>query len=613
MNLAMTPEERPGHECLTWYWYLIIFSAVVLFRLICLTDFIVSPYFVPIGGDRALYHNLAVSIFRGEWFGSVFSFLPLYPIFLGFLYKIIGAPNLAAAAICQAVFDGLTGMLVAFLARKYYGRVAAIIAGGGYVLLGTAAAYSLVTMPVSLALLWTALIAALADKWQNNWTNLRAAAVGLLLGCGGQILGSFWLMVIPFAVWIACSTPRTGMIPKFIIGSLVILGAITASLPSLGHNYLIEKKITPVTTHFGMNIYMGNNPCSSGYGSAIPGLRTSAEEMTADSMKLASILSGRPMTGAEANRFWARQALQFWLDAPGQAVILVLRKIHRAVSIRDFDDTGLGRILPGEVRALRLGLVNFGVVWLCACLGFIFFPRVFRGQTVFWIMGLSNLGGMLIAFVTARYRLPLAVLLLPAAGGAIAMLPRFIAGIVSNGTVGIKWPRLVAGLAGMAIAILPHNVPPTKTTDDLNRSIYLSRAGRISEALAHAQKACASQPYSPDAWLVLGNVYVTQSNHEAALQSYERALIIQSNRVDVLFNAGLVLEQMGRKQEACGYYQKVVVLDPRHAKAWLGLALIQRELGDDKKAQEAIEKAAEIVGRQHFQIIEFNRTRDGKY
>ncbi|MDO9543276.1 MAG: tetratricopeptide repeat protein, partial [Kiritimatiellia bacterium] len=439
------------------------------------------------------------------------------------------------------------------------------------------------------------------------------AAVGLLLGCGGQIIGSFWLMVVPFAVWIARSIPRTGAVPRFIVGSLVMLGAIVAILPSIGHNYLVEKKITPVTTHFGLNIYMGNNPRSGGYGSAIPGLRTSAEEMTADSIKLAAILSGRPMTGAEANRFWMQQAGRFWIDEPGRASMLVLRKIHRVVSIRDFDDMGLGRVLPGEVRALRLGLVSFGMIWLCACLCFLLNRSVSGHKTVFWIMGLSNLGGMLITFVTARYRLPLAVLLLPAAGGAIAMLPRFLADFIATRTTGVKWPRLVIGLAGLAVALLPHNMPATKATDNLNRAIYLARAGRISEALSHAQTACALQPYSPDAGLVLGNIYVTQGNYAAALQSYERALIIQSNRVDVLFNAGLVLEQMGRKQEACGYYQKVVVLDPRHAKSWLGLALVQRELGNDKEAQVAIEKAAAIVGRHHFQIVEFNRTKNRKY
>lgn len=603
----MTPVEKMSDGFLRWYYYFAVFSATVLFRLICLNDFINSPFFVPIGGDRALYHNLAVSVFHGEWFGNVFSFLPLYPIFLGFLYKVIGGPNLAAAAVCQAVLDGLTAGLIVFIACKYYGKKSAIAAGAGFALLGISASYSLVTMPVSLGMLWTALTAALTARWQDNWNYLRAAGMGLVLGLGGQILGSFWLMIIPFAAWIALTTSKSGLVPKFSIGLIVIFSALTWLLPTLGHNYSIEKRIVPISAHFGLNVYMGNNPYCTGYGHALPGLRTSAEEMTADSVQLASELARRPMTAAAANRFWIRQALSFWVQNPKKALALLFHKFHKEVSIRDFDDIGLSRILPREIKPLRIAFVNFGLIWILACLGFMALPRSPGNKTFSWIMGACIAGGMLVTFVTARYRLPLAVLLLPAAGNAVIMIPRIVKELFLIKHIKPKLSRFLPGLAGIVISILPHGMPATKFTDDLNKSIYLTQAGKIMEAFSYAQNACTQCANSPDAWLALGNIYFIRGDYTSAFQSYERMLGIQGNRVDALFNAGMTLEQMNRKQEACNYYKKVVEIDPRHAKAWLGLALIYRELRQEQDAREALEKAAEIVGRQHPQIVEFYR------
>lgn len=195
----------------------------------------------------------------------------------------------------------------------------------------------------------------------------------------------------------------------------------------------------------------------------------------------------------------------------------------------------------------------------------------------------------------------MAILLLPAAGGGVAGLFQTI----RRRTCEVKKHYLILGLAGIIIAIIPHNLPDTEATDNMNKAIYLCRADRLSEALEAAGTAIACSPNSADAWFVLGNVHVARTNYPAALRSYERALGIQSWRTDALFNAGLVLERMGRKKEALAYYHKVIAREPRHAAAWLGLAFVSRELGDEQSARQAITKAAELVGRAHPQIVEF--------
>lgn len=611
--------ETSGKNSTARGWYLFFFTAVVLFRLVCLAVFVSSPFFIPAGGDRGLYQGLAEGIFRGEWFPGSISFMPLYPVLLGLFYKLIGSANPAGAAIAQAALDGCTCILLLAITRRHSGNAGAIAAGFLYLLLGTAAAYSPVTTPVSLALFWIAATAALADTWRESWTYLRAAALGFMLGCGGQIIGAFWLMVVPFAVWVAIPAPghapgaNAEAISMFqqlrnhgksvMLALAVVIGAAAPVFPSLVHNYRIDGRLAPVSVHGGMNIYMGNNPASTGYASAIPGLRTSAEEMTTDSIKLAGRLAGRPLNAAEASRFWTQKALSFWRESPGRALALVLRKIHRIASIRDFDDTGVARVLPREIPCLRPAFVNFGIIWICACIGFVFSRSPFRGKGTFWIMGLSICAAMLAAFVTARYRMPLAVLLIPPAALGIEALSRFIVRRERTTFPAPPLRRLVPGLALIVLALVPHSVPPTETADELNRAVHLLQAGRAAEAAEAVRRAGANG--SAEAWFISGNIGMVESNYPGALACYRRALELQGEREDVLFNAALALERMNRPGEAEDLYGRIVALNPRNARAWLGLAVVRRAAGNEPAAKEALDHAASIAGPNHPQILEF--------
>lgn len=578
-----------------------------------------SPYFLPLGGDRELYHHVALGIARGHGVDGVFIFMPLYPYLLGGLYMLVGGANLAAVAIFQALLDGLTARLIFGLTQRRYSRPAAVMAASGFALLGPTVTYSLVTMPVSLGLFWLALTATCIDQWHDQWTWIKAGLIGLIFGIGGQILGAFWLMIPAVALWIAVSpgdrsvirplssalcsrlSERSGssVFQRIGQGALVLSLGYACLAPSLIHNFRASREWIPVSTHTGLNIYMGNNPAGAGYGTALPGTRLSAEEMTRDSVRIASRISGRSLNLGQANRFWLAQARQFWAQKPARALRLLARKIQRLVSIREFDDTGLCRLLPPMVSPLKLAAVSFGLVWLLACAGY-GLRTSFRSSSGSWIMGLCLAGGMLSTFVTARYRLPLAVLLLPAAGGTLAALPGLLR--ITRQTC---WPRLLIGWGGCLLAILPHALPDTTLADSLNQSAYWHQQGNRTKALAFAQHALNIQSNSADAWFALGNAWLLKNNYPIALDAFQRVLTAQPERTDAIFNAGIALEYLGRKTEAQICYEQVIVLDARHAKAWFALAILHRDRGEAEQAHQALTEAARLAGWDHPGIVKF--------
>lgn len=571
------------------YWLWLPGVATIALRLACLPDFIQSIFFIPLGGDRGLYHQVATALAEGHGWPQVFTFMPLYPGLLGGLYRLIGGPNLAAVAILQALLDGLTTLLIGRLAERHYGRAAAFLAGFGFCLLGAAATYSLVTMPVSLGLFWTALATFMADLWHDRWTTWRAAIMGWLLGLGGQILGAFWLMLIPFSILIAAAPPREWR-QRLWHGLLVaIIGALCV-VPSLAHNLRYGQGWVPVAGHSGLNLYMGNHANADGYGTIIPGLRASAEEMSRDSVWLASYVSRKQLSMAEADHFWKQQVYRFWRESPGQALKVMWRKGLRLINVRDFDDTGVCRLFPQVIPGLRLAFLGFGAIWLLACAGWgVRTPRY--SQTGGWIIGLSLAAGILLTFMNTRYRLPLAVVLLPAAAGTVTALFRR-----QWRAWNIRKTRFGLGIIGGLIALFPLSRPDTGAADHCNLAVYYLQQGASSQAMTHARAALADCPDSPQAWFVLGNTHMLTGDYPAAWQAYQQTLRILPFRTDALLNAGRALQAMGEKDKAVEYYQQAVTIDPRYAKAWFALAMLYHETGKHAQALNAAAKAVELAG-----------------
>ncbi len=606
-NRRMSDKMNTFWRILPW----MPFIFTVALRFIALQAFADSPFFLPIGGDRGLYHGAAIAVAAGNPAAEVFTFLPLYPHLLAGLYFLIGGPNLAATAIAHALFDGFTAMMLFHAASRRYNRATGLLAGFGFAFLNVAATYSLVSMPVSIGLFWTMLIITLSDSWKQDLTPGKASAFGLALGVGGQILAAFWLMIIPLAIRAAIISKSETMTKRVLLGILIIICGYACILPTLAHNVLRGGEWVPVTAHGGLNLFIGNNAAAKGYGVALPGARLSAQEMTADAQAIASGAVGTRLTIAQADRFWRNAAIDFWMKHPGMGVALLARKIHRILSIKDFDDTGLCRLLSSS-SGWHSSFLGFGVVWILTCLGMPW-RHSKLGNSTLWIMGMSFAAGILMTFVTARYRIPLAVLMLPAAGGTLAQLPGKLLSLRRK-----KWKitdspknrpiialKCAFAIAGIGIALAPHPLPDTELTDDLNRSAHFLQHGDAVAAWNTAVRTAGRHPSSADALFALGNACIARNDFEAAADAYSRVAEISPIRADAMFNAAYAFRELRRTGDAINMLFQAVEADPGHIKAWFVLAEILRDSGDAEGARLAINKAAEIAGSEHPQIVEF--------
>lgn len=107
-----------------------IFILALAIRLVFLAQYSRSPFFELFAVDADVYHRLARRFAEGTWPGERrFFWPPLYPIFLGSIYKVFGV-EVIHARVAQAVLGAASCSLTATLAWALFHRRGLALAAG---------------------------------------------------------------------------------------------------------------------------------------------------------------------------------------------------------------------------------------------------------------------------------------------------------------------------------------------------------------------------------------------------------------------------------------------------------------------------------------------------
>jgi tetratricopeptide (TPR) repeat protein/glycosyltransferase involved in cell wall biosynthesis len=118
---------------------------------------------------------------------------------------------------------------------------------------------------------------------------------------------------------------------------------------------------------------------------------------------------------------------------------------------------------------------------------------------------------------------------------------------------------------------------------------------RYSQAIAHFEHLCRVHGGSADIWSQLGNAYLHNGNHKAALKWYETYLEVHPTASATRNNLGVALRALGRDAEAIAHYQLILQQDPESVDTYFNLANAYRE---QERLEDAISAYQEVVTRQ---------------
>ena len=585
---------------LEWVRHLDVVAAILAFlvRFWFLDQLQASPFFEPLpgGSDRTLYDQAAQRVADGAFVpDGVFEYMPLYPWLLGLVY-VIFPPNLYFAGshlyfagLAGAAVDAMTTFLIVRLAQSLGARPAfAVIPALLYAFLPTAVIYSVITMPNTLNACLLLSFAGLAARLHHSGSELRWLGTGLLAGFATLGFAGMALIVLVCSVFWAVESFRNARVT---LGRLLLF--LTAFLlpiiPVTFHNVRAEGGLVLVTAHGGFNFYMGNHEGATGYPVQIGGFRGDAGSLLVDARREAERIEGRKLTAAEFSNHWSERAWTFILQNPGKELKLMLLKVAKLWNSYEYDDLRLAPMLRLTGWAFTSPLWP-GFAWLAwmGLAGLI----LARGCGMLKTITIAGAAGVVLFFVTARYRLTLAPLLavLGAAGLAdlsirvfnlmehrrmASRFPGAAAGGVPHPVVAgedpHQWGVVVAGsvvlLAGILVCLPLGRTADFRPLDHYNTAAFLLGKGRNEEALAQSRRGIELAPTSPELHLTMGNAFFELKRYKEAAGTFQRAIELRPSYAAAHYNLGRTWLHLGRPDLAISEAEIALQHDPGHPQA----------------------------------------------
>jgi 4-amino-4-deoxy-L-arabinose transferase-like glycosyltransferase len=414
-------------------------------------------------GDAAGYMAWAARIAGGEWIGNeVFYQAPLYPYVLACAQTIVGTDVTAIRAV-QILWVAAGVVMLGIGSARLFGSAVGIVTSFMAATYAPAVFFDVIIQKASLGgFLLGALVCTVAHMHMRArlW---GAAGLGVVLGLLVLVRENALIWVPVIGVWVALNAGRraervghpplphgrgsdrtvaqapdksgldsvggslggrgsdgptlwaAGRLGMFGLGLVVVLGPVAIRNGMLGGHWSVT------TFQSGSNFYIGNHSGASGrYVPLVAGHETPEHERD-DAVRLAEAAAGRTLTAREVSRYWHSRAWAEIKSDPAGWIKLLAKKI--AMTVNEHEVADAESLYVYAAYSPVLGVVSsvwhFGVLAPLAAMGMWFTRRRWRELWVLYAMIASMILAVAVFYVMARYRYPVAVLLMPFAGAGV--------------------------------------------------------------------------------------------------------------------------------------------------------------------------------------------------
>ncbi len=564
-------------------------------RAIYLVESGENPFRIHLDLDPRNYHEWALTILRGEAFGTgPFLQAPLYPYFLALCYLVLG-PGLIAPLWVQAVLAAGTVALAALIAHRYWGRRGLLATGLLMALYKPAIFYTgVLLVPVlATALAATALFLAPRRRFLAGLaTGLAGLAHPTILP--GTALVAFVMAGTSSAHASESRPPYAGAgfafrWPGRRATAALLVGIALGIAPATVYNLVRTGHWVPISANTGINLYIGNGPEANGFYRSPFGMRG---EVDPCGIAEAGRLTGEPLDAVEANRFWVDAAIEAAGQEPARVAGLVAMKFWAALGafevpqIESFDFEKRFSVLlqlpflPGWIALLLLSAAALAVR-----------PR----DRLLWAL----LGGVILTalvmaafFVTGRFRLPAHLFLALASGGAVA--------IILGGLTTAERLRAAAVVILTGLLFVPNWAGIQKNATfaqyHYRLGVIAEREGRDRDAFEQYQASLAIDPNVARANINLGVLTARRGDLEQARELLERGTRLDPRSARALLALGQIEEIGGDLAAAAGLYRQAWSVDSTFVRALESLMAAEYRLGDLERTRALARELLARVG-----------------
>lgn len=555
-----------------WLVVFLLAFALRVANVVLLAD---TPLYLTPHGDGRVYLEWADAIRAGGITGlfesgEVFYQAPLYPHLLA-VFRAVFGESLLALRIGQAALGASTAVLIGLATARMVGRRAGIAAALLIAVYATSIWLDGLIQKSVLAGLLVAAVFLASTFDQRRGRFALGVVVGLLMLTRGEAR----LLALVLGAWLA-SARRVDRVVAYGAGLAVVL------LPVLVRNMVVAGEPVLTTSQAGTNLYIGNAAGSNGaYVPLVPG-RGDARFEAEDARKLAEAASGHALGARQVSAYWRGRALDDMAADPVAAAGRLAKKGLIALSRTELADTDDLRHAASTSIVLKLG-PGFALLLALATIGMVVAERTERrALRVPVLLGSTQWFALVLFFVSARYRLPLALALAPFAGLAFASLSR------------VRERRPACALAFLG-ALLVASLPLDLARPDrgraaalVNEGSILAELGRHAEAEACAVEAVGLTPDFFDAQRLHALTLLRQGRNEAALVPLELAHHLAPDDWVVREWLGTALGEAGEKRRAYEFLLPAALERPEVLRVVTNAVTLAIALGDHRNAIEIL-------------------------
>lgn len=382
------------------------------------------------------------------------------PLYLYFLKLSRGSLFL------QIILGSIAVVLLFDTASRWFGERAAWITAALAILTGVITFNEVVILQSGLdpflvaLLLWTSTRALQGE--QRSWFVAAGASAALFALNRPNVL----LWIAAFAAMLVVQR-RGRAIVAFAIGCAVVLAPVAA------RNVIVAHELVLVSSHGGLNFYIGNNETADGTYHVVRGVRPTISGQSEDTKRVAEQATGHAMTSREVSRWFYGRAFA-WISAhPFDALQLFARKlaytIHETDLALNFSYDYFRRDVASPLRFLIVGpwlLVPLGVAGAATRMRDRAFLAWFAFVPVYAI-------SVALFFVSSRYRLPLLLAFAVCAAGVIHVR---------------RVSQVSAAIIAAVIALFPFGLDSGRSQEQASMVVRLIEEHRTDEAMQLMKK-----------------------------------------------------------------------------------------------------------------------------
>ena len=606
------------------YWALLVFVLALSLRLGYLYEIADNPFFVHPVVDAKVYLDNAAKLCRGEVSDIPAQKACLYPIFLALKIKLLGQRVLILRSL-QMFIGAFTCCLIYWLSllfwqNKYCGLISGILAAS----YGPLIYFDGELLPAQLQVLTYTLFLYFWLRWRDEEKVWKGALCGLALALSAIGHGFALLLYPAFCFWSLFERKKGFLL--FLVFSLTPIFALSY------YNTQTTGRFVLISLAGGRNLYLGNNADAS---------RTEKIRPGNDWQELFRKARGAGhVTEASQDQYFRKLTWFYWTQNPRGALKNFGRKFLVFLSGEEtlrnqsiYPMRSHSKILAVLLWKLEFWAFPFGFLLPISALGASIYFR--RGQTLCKLTALLlviifHSLGVILFFVTSRYRLPIIPFLLVLAGGAFHwfICRFFLKRLCTDGECEpLSWPCIALVLLLLLVsrigvtplhyrwspqdwyvlaAKLHESGEPELALQYAKKSIDVDagyadghfyvgllehQTGQEAKALWHLKRAVALEPSHFDAWTYLGALLGELKLFEEAIFALEQARAIDKESIITIHNLGVVSLNAHRYEEALAAFQRAIAHRKRGPQSFIGLAETLTAMKEKKKSLQVLEEA----------------------